>query len=95
MPTAEEMTETVNAYLAAINAGDMPAVMALYSDDAAVEDPAGTEPKRGAQILEFYTSAFSGGAKVALTGPVPAQRQGGRLSVPRRNHPGRQIRARR
>ncbi|MEL6875785.1 MAG: nuclear transport factor 2 family protein [Pseudomonadota bacterium] len=70
MPTAEEMTETVNAYLAAINAGDMAAVMELYSDDAAVEDPAGTEPKRGPEILEFYSNAFSGGAKVELTGPV-------------------------
>lgn len=70
MPTADEMTETVHAYLAAINAGDMPAVMALYSDDAAVEDPAGTEPKRGPGILEFYTNAFSGGAKVELTGPI-------------------------
>ena len=70
MPTAEKMTETVNAYLAAINAGDMPAVMELYSADAAVEDPAGTEPKRGPDILDFYTNAFSGGAKVALTGAI-------------------------
>jgi len=53
MPTPEHMTATVHAYLAAINAGDMHAVMDLYADNAAVEDPAGTEPKRGDEILKF------------------------------------------
>ena len=33
-------------------------------------DPAGTEPKRGNEILQLYTNALSGGAKVELTGPV-------------------------
>ena len=70
MLTPEYMQQVVDDYLAAINAGDMAAVMALYADDAAVEDPVGTEPKRGDDILQFYTNAFSGGAKVELTGPV-------------------------
>lgn len=67
MPTPEHMTEIVNRYMAAINAGDMHAVMDLFADNAAVEDPAGTEPKTGADILSFYQNAFSGGAKVELT----------------------------
>jgi len=70
MLTPEYMQQIVDRYLAAINAGDMMAVMALYADDASVEDPVGTEPKRGDEILQFYTNAFSGGAKVDLTGPV-------------------------
>lgn len=70
MLSPAQITETVHAYLAAINAGDMPAVMALYAEDAAVEDPAGSEPKHGADILEFYTNAFSGGASVKLTGAI-------------------------
>jgi steroid delta-isomerase len=70
MLTPEYMKQIVDRYLAAINDGDMQAVMTIYADDAAVEDPAGTEPKRGDDILEFYTNAFSGGAKVELTGPV-------------------------
>ncbi len=70
MITPEYMQQIVDRYLVAINAGDMSAVMALYADDASVEDPAGTEPKRGDEILQFYTNAFSGGAKVELTGPV-------------------------
>ena len=70
MITPEYMQQIVDRYLAAINAGDMDAVMELYAEDASVEDPAGTEPKRGDAILQFYTSAFAGGAKVELTGPV-------------------------
>ena len=70
MLTPEYMQQVVEDYLAAINAGDMAAVTALYADDASVEDPVGTEPKRGDDILQFYTNAFSGGAKVELTGPV-------------------------
>lgn len=70
MTTPEHMQQTVDRYLAAINAGDMEAVIELYADDASVEDPAGTEPKRGDAILQFYNNAFAGGAKVELTGPV-------------------------
>ena len=70
MITPEYMQQIVDRYLAAINAGDMDAAMELYAEDASVEDPAGTEPKRGDAILQFYTSAFAGGAKVELTGPV-------------------------
>ena len=65
MLTPEHMKQIVDQYLAAINAGDMPAVMTIYADDAEVEDPIGTEPKRGDDILQFYIDAFSGGAKVA------------------------------
>ncbi|WP_321325798.1 nuclear transport factor 2 family protein [uncultured Parasphingorhabdus sp.] len=70
MLTPEYMKQIVDQYLAAINDGDMQAVMDLYADNAAVEDPVGTEPKSGNDILEFYTKAFSGGANVELTGPV-------------------------
>jgi len=70
MLTPEHMQQIVDLYLAAINAGDMEAVMALYADDASVEDPAGTAPKRGDEILQFYKNAFAGGANAELTGPV-------------------------
>jgi len=68
--TPEHMTQVVDRYLEAINSGNMNAVMDLYAGDATVEDPAGTVPKQGDEILEFYTNAFSGGAKVELTGSI-------------------------
>ncbi|WP_417595704.1 nuclear transport factor 2 family protein [Parasphingorhabdus sp.] len=64
------MKKIVDQYLAAINTGDMQSATNIYADNAAVEDPVGTEPKRGDDILQFYTAAFSNGAKVELTGPV-------------------------
>lgn len=70
MPTPEHMTEIVHHYMAAINAGDMGAVMEIYADNAAVEDPAGTEPKTGSDILTFYQNAFAGGAKAELTDTI-------------------------
>ena len=70
MLTPEFMADIVHRYLAAINDGDMDAVMALYARDATVEDPAGTTPKRSNEILEFYSNAFSGGSRVELTGPI-------------------------
>ncbi|MEP3226162.1 MAG: nuclear transport factor 2 family protein [Parasphingorhabdus sp.] len=70
MPTPEHMTEIVHRYLAAINDGDMQTVMDLYAVNAAVEDPAGTEPKTGSEILSFYKNAFSGGASVELTDTI-------------------------
>ena len=70
MLTPDHIRRTLDQYMVAINAGDVSAVMALYADDAAVEDPASTEPKRGDEILQLYTIALSGGAKVELTGPV-------------------------
>lgn len=33
----------VHAYVAALNAGDLEAIVALYADDASVEDPVGSE----------------------------------------------------
>ena len=89
MLTPEHIRHTLDQYMAAINAGDVSAVMALYADDAAVEDPAGTEPKRGDEIVQLYTNALSGGAKVQLTGPRPHFRQNCRLPAPGRNLRGR------
>ncbi len=70
MLTPDHMKKIVDQYLAAINTGDMQSATNIYADNAAVEDPVGTEPKRGDDILQFYTAAFSNGAKVELTGPV-------------------------
>ncbi|WEK42015.1 MAG: nuclear transport factor 2 family protein [Candidatus Sphingomonas colombiensis] len=67
------MIDTVHAYVAAFDRGDPAAVTALFAADATVEDPVGTEPKRGRQaILDFYTQSMATGAKLALQGPVRA-----------------------
>jgi steroid delta-isomerase len=61
----------VHAYVAAFAAGDAAAAASLFADTATVEDPFGSAAISGHQaILEFYTRAMQGGAKLALTGPV-------------------------
>ena len=71
MPTPEDMTAAVHAYVAAFDAGDGAMAAALFADDATVEDPIGSPLKVGkAAILEFYTGAMVTGAKLVLQGPV-------------------------
>lgn len=71
MATAEQMEAAVHAYVAAFEAGDAEAVVALFAVDATVEDPVGTPVKSGLdEIRAFYTGAMATGAKLHLDGPV-------------------------
>ncbi|MEP6964671.1 MAG: nuclear transport factor 2 family protein [Polaromonas sp.] len=73
MPTPEHMQAAVEAYVRALNAADLDTIVALYADDALVEDPVGSTPKRGlAEIRAFYAGSLSMKLEVALEGPVRA-----------------------
>ena len=57
MPSAEQITETVHAYLDSAAKGDADRIATLYATDATVEDPAGGEVHVGRQaIRSFYTA---------------------------------------
>jgi len=61
----------VHAYVRALNAGDLDAVVALYADDASVEDPVGAAPQVGRDAIRaFYRRSLSVPLVVALEGPV-------------------------
>jgi steroid delta-isomerase len=61
----------VHAYVRALNAGDLDAVVALYADDASVEDPVGAAPQVGREAIRaFYRRSLSVPLVVALEGPV-------------------------
>ena len=73
MPTPEHMQAAVRAYIAALNAGDIDATVALYAEDATVEDPVGSTPQRGlAQIRTFYSASLSMALQVVLDGEIRA-----------------------
>lgn len=59
-PSPEAMAKAQEAYIAAINARDLNAILALYADDAVVEDPVGSPPKRGKEIEAFYANVVKG-----------------------------------
>lgn len=73
MNTAEHMTAVVQRYVAALNAGDLEGIVALYADDATVEDPVGSEPQRGIEAIRtFYASSLRLPLRVELQGEVRA-----------------------
>lgn len=73
--TAQVMIDVVHTYVRALNAGDLPGVMALYAPDASVEDPVGSTPVSGhAAIRAFYAAATAMALRVVLEGEIRAAR---------------------
>lgn len=71
MATPEQMTAAVHGYVDAFDKGNPEAVVALFAEDATVEDPVGTPLKVGHDaIREFYAASMATGAKLRLEGPI-------------------------
>lgn len=65
------MIDAVHAYVRALNESDVDAIVALYAEDASVEDPVGSSPKVGqAAIREFYARSVAMKLTVTLEGEV-------------------------
>ncbi len=63
MASADDYTKTVNRYLELLVNGTADDVTTLYAEDATIEDPIGSELRRGsAAIREFY-AAFESAEK--------------------------------
>ncbi len=59
----------VERYVEAFEQGDVEIIRSMYSQNAVVEDPVGTEPHRGLDaICAFYQGALGAGAKLRLSG---------------------------
>jgi steroid Delta-isomerase len=57
MADAGELANTVNRYLELLNKGTADDITALYTDDATIEDPVGSDVRRGhAAVHEFYAA---------------------------------------
>lgn len=68
--TAEHMRHVLQRYVELMTSGDHEALVALYAADATIEDPVGSEPRRGLeQIAELYRSA-AGRVRLELDGNV-------------------------
>jgi steroid delta-isomerase len=66
-----DKTAAVNKYVEAFANSDIDIIKQLYTADAVVEDPVGTDPHKGMDaIVAFYTTGLTAGAKLELTGPV-------------------------
>lgn len=70
MLTSAEMKAAMRHYVEALNAGDLEGVLALYADDATVEDPVGSTVQHGKDAISaFYAQAIVSGAKLTIVGP--------------------------
>jgi len=60
MPSAEQITATVNRYLELVNVGNADEIAKLYATDATVEDPVGGEVHIGRQAIHGFYSNIKG-----------------------------------
>ena len=58
MPSQEAITETVNRYLELLATGRADDVLTLYTADATIEDPVGSDVRRGHDAIHAFYAAF-------------------------------------
>ena len=71
MNKQEKMAAAPTAYLEALSNKNLDGIMALYADNAVLEDPVGSEVRVGINaIRDFYAEVVSYELKAELSGPV-------------------------
>jgi steroid delta-isomerase len=63
MPSQEALTQTVNRYLKHVAEGATEEVVNLYTADATIEDPAGSDVRRGRDAIREFYAAFQDAKK--------------------------------
>jgi len=76
MPSKEAIAQTVNRYLEFLAKGTADDVVTLYAADATIEDPIGSDLRRGRDaIYEFYASVQDAKKKTELVELRAANRE--------------------
>ena len=63
MPSQDAIAETVNRYLALVANGKADDILTLYVADATVEDPIGSDPRRGHDAIHEFYAGFQDAKK--------------------------------
>lgn len=67
-PSPEAILATIEQYCARFSAGDRDGWLALWAEDATMEDPVGSPVKHGRDaVAEFYDGSVGGADAVSLT----------------------------
>jgi len=83
--TADQITVTIDRYVEVFSAGDRAGYLALFTDDATVEDPVGGEVARGTDGLgAFWDGVRAMASDIALTRTGPARIAAGEAAFPLR-----------
>lgn len=67
---AAHYRQVVHDYVAAVNAGDVEAILALFADDAEAHDPMFQNAMRGKAELRAFYEQVAGAAKMEIAGPL-------------------------
>lgn len=71
MTITKHYTNAVDSYIRGLNEKDLEGILALYADNATIEDPVGSEIVSGiAAIRQFYSGAVNIDLTLTRTGPV-------------------------
>jgi steroid delta-isomerase len=70
MPTPAQIRDTVERYVTLMNAGDADGIVALYADDATLEDPIGAPAQHGRAAIRSWYKVSAGKVRLELTGPI-------------------------
>ena len=63
MPSQEAISQTVNSYLDLLAKGTADDIVTLYAAEATIEDPAGTDLRRGHDAIREFYAAFQDAKK--------------------------------
>jgi len=63
MPSQEAITHTVNRYLELLATGKADDVLTLYATDATIEDPIGSDVRRGRDAIHEFYAGFQDAKK--------------------------------
>jgi steroid delta-isomerase len=63
MPSPEAINQTVNRYLELVAKGTADDILTLYAPDATIEDPIGSDVRRGHDAIREFYAAFQDAKK--------------------------------
>lgn len=70
MPEADHIRQVYDRYLERVTRGDIDGIVELYADDATIEDPIGSELRRGRDAIRAFYEASAGRIVMKRSGPV-------------------------
>jgi len=83
--TADQINATIDRYVAAFSAGDKAGYLAVFTEDATVEDPVGSDIAAGTDaIAAFWDGVRAMAAEITLTRTGPARVAAGQAAWPMR-----------
>ncbi len=80
MADANHIRQVYDRYPEMVTKGDVDGIVALYADDASIEDPIGSDLQRGKEAIRKFYQASAGTVHMKRTGPTRVA--GGEAAAP-------------